>query len=132
MKWQQKYRISPSTSSSLLFISVSCLLINARRYIYFGFHIMTSHLVSVPLFKVTGVWYTIARLSVNDTNLPVLRWVFLHFQLFCIESFGFPNLFCMVFLINFVWFCTKVSKKMMGRYENILADSHCKNSIATS
>ena len=29
----------------------SCLLINARRYIHFWFHIITSYLVSVPLFK---------------------------------------------------------------------------------
>ena len=36
----------------LLFLyQFSCLLINARRYIHFGFHIITSYLVSVPLFK---------------------------------------------------------------------------------
>ena len=36
----------------LLFLYLfSCLLINARRYSHFGFHMTTSYLVSVSLFK---------------------------------------------------------------------------------
>ena len=40
-----------STAFSLLSYLFFCLLINARRYIHFGFHMITSYLVSVPLLK---------------------------------------------------------------------------------
>ena len=71
------------------FLFINCLLINACWYIHFGLQITSSYLLFVPLFKDH-------RSLVYDCSLAcsVSRWVFLHFQLFCIESVGFP--------INFV------------------------------
>ena len=40
-----------STAFSLFLYLLFCLLINARWYIHFGFHMITSYLVSVPLLK---------------------------------------------------------------------------------
>ena len=79
--------------SSFLYL-FSCLLNNAPWCIYFVFHIISSYLVPVPLFKGhRGLLYRSVRLFINNTDIPVSRWIFLHFWLFCIESF--------VFLINF-------------------------------
>ena len=72
----------------------SCLLINTRRCIHFDFYMITSYLVPVPFFKCHGVWYTTVRLFVNNTNVPVSKWIFLHFLYFVLSPF--------VFLINFV------------------------------
>ena len=77
-----------------LFYMFSCLLINTRRCIHFDFYMITSYLVPVPFFKCHGVWYTTVRLFVNNTNVPVSKWIFLHFLYFVLSPF--------VFLINFV------------------------------
>ena len=68
----------------LLFLYLfSCLLINARRYSHFGFHMTTSYLASVPLFK-DSVWYTIVHLFVNNASLPVPGWLFSIFDYFAL------------------------------------------------
>ena len=72
--------ISVFFCSSFLYL-FSCLLNNAPWCIYFGFQIISSYLVPVPLFKGhRGFLYTSVRLFINNTDVPVSRWIFLHFR----------------------------------------------------
>ena len=71
----------------------SCLLINAHRYIHFGFHVIPSYLVSVPLFKGHRGFGTQLFVCLF-TDISVSRWVFWHFDYFVLSP--------LVFLINFV------------------------------
>ena len=82
--------------SPLVLYQFFCLLINMRRCIHFDFYMITSYLVSVPLFKGLGIWYTVVCLFVSNIDILVSRWVFLHFRFFVLSP--------LVFVINFVTF----------------------------
>ena len=79
------------------FYLFSCLLINARRYIRFGFHIITLYLVTVPLFKGHR------GLVHNCSFCLVITQVYL-FRYGCFCIFDYFVLSPLVFLINIVWF----------------------------
>ena len=73
------------------FLFSNCLLINARWYIHCSLKylvLLATYLVLVPLFKIIEIWYTIVCFFVNNSEISVSRYVFLHFQLFCIEYVG--------------------------------------------
>ena len=90
---------------SLFLYLFSCLLINTRRCIHFDFNMIT--FTWVPFFKCHGVWYTTVRLFVNNTNVSVSKWIFLHFLYFVLSPF--------VFLINFV---THVSLDLLLKWSH--------------